>query len=29
MDRLVDLTDHYGFDTVFLSNSGAEAIEIR
>jgi 4-aminobutyrate aminotransferase len=27
MDRLVDLTDHYGFDTVFLSNSGAEAIE--
>jgi 4-aminobutyrate aminotransferase len=27
MDRLVDLTDHYGFDTVFLSNTGAEAVE--
>ena len=26
-DRLVDLTDHYGMDTVFLSNSGAEAVE--
>ena len=27
MERLVDLTDHYGLDTVFLSNSGAEAVE--
>ena len=27
MDRLTDLTDHYGMDTVFLSNSGAEAVE--
>ncbi|MFC4246139.1 aminotransferase class III-fold pyridoxal phosphate-dependent enzyme [Natribaculum luteum] len=27
MDRLVDATDHYDMDTVFLSNSGAEAIE--
>jgi len=26
-DRLIDITDHYGMDTVFLSNSGAEAIE--
>jgi len=27
MDRLTDLTAHYGLDTVFLSNSGAEAVE--
>ncbi|QCJ46617.1 MULTISPECIES: class-III pyridoxal-phosphate-dependent aminotransferase [Haloprofundus] len=27
MERLVDATDHYGMDTVFLSNSGAEAVE--
>ncbi|MFC6725387.1 aminotransferase class III-fold pyridoxal phosphate-dependent enzyme, partial [Halobium palmae] len=27
MDRLVDLTSQYGMDTVFLSNSGAEAVE--
>jgi len=27
MDRLTDVTDHYGMDTVFLSNSGAEAVE--
>lgn len=27
MDRLTDISDHYGFDTVFLSNSGAEAVE--
>ncbi|RXK51323.1 aminotransferase class III-fold pyridoxal phosphate-dependent enzyme [Halorientalis pallida] len=27
MDRLVDVSDHYGMDTVFLSNSGAEAVE--
>ncbi|MFC6824842.1 aminotransferase class III-fold pyridoxal phosphate-dependent enzyme [Halopelagius fulvigenes] len=27
MQRLVDITDHYGMDTVFLSNSGAEAVE--
>jgi 4-aminobutyrate aminotransferase len=27
MDRLTRLTDHYGMNTVFLSNSGAEAIE--
>ncbi len=27
MKRLTRLTDHYGMDTVFLSNSGAEAIE--
>jgi 4-aminobutyrate aminotransferase len=27
MDALVELTDHYGLDTVFLSNSGAEAVE--
>jgi 4-aminobutyrate aminotransferase len=27
MDRITDLTDHYGMDTVFLSNSGAEAVE--
>lgn len=27
MDRLTDLTQDYGFDTVFLSNSGAEAVE--
>jgi len=27
MDLLTDLTDHYGMDTVFLSNSGAEAVE--
>ncbi|MFB6143556.1 MAG: aspartate aminotransferase family protein [Halorientalis sp.] len=27
MDRLVEATSHYGMDTVFLSNSGAEAIE--
>ncbi len=27
MDRLVEATDHYGMDMVFLSNSGAEAIE--
>jgi 4-aminobutyrate aminotransferase len=27
MDRLTDLTSHYGMDTVFLSNSGAEAVE--
>ncbi len=26
-DRLVELTSHYGMDTVFLSNSGAEAVE--
>lgn len=27
MDRLVALTEHYDMDTVFLSNSGAEAVE--
>ena len=27
MDALVEATAHYGMDTVFLSNSGAEAIE--
>jgi len=27
MDRLTDLTSQYGLDTVFLSNSGAEAVE--
>ena len=27
MDRLTDITDGYGLDTVFLSNSGAEAVE--
>jgi 4-aminobutyrate aminotransferase len=27
MDRLTDLTADYGLDTVFLSNSGAEAVE--
>ncbi|WP_312907810.1 aminotransferase class III-fold pyridoxal phosphate-dependent enzyme [Natronosalvus caseinilyticus] len=27
MDRLIDLTDHYDMDRVFLSNSGAEAVE--
>jgi 4-aminobutyrate aminotransferase len=27
MSKLVDATDHYGMDTVFLSNSGAEAVE--
>ncbi|MFC6786254.1 aminotransferase class III-fold pyridoxal phosphate-dependent enzyme [Halobaculum halobium] len=27
MHELVDRTDHYGLDTVFLSNSGAEAVE--
>jgi 4-aminobutyrate aminotransferase len=27
MERLVELTDGYGLDTVFLSNSGAEAVE--
>lgn len=27
MERLTELTADYGFDTVFLSNSGAEAVE--
>jgi len=27
MDRLTEITDHYGMETVFLSNSGAEAVE--
>jgi 4-aminobutyrate aminotransferase len=27
MRRLVEATEHYGMDTVFLSNSGAEAVE--
>ncbi|AFZ74492.1 aminotransferase class III-fold pyridoxal phosphate-dependent enzyme [Natronobacterium gregoryi] len=27
MERLVDATDHYDMDRVFLSNSGAEAVE--
>ncbi|MFQ3295288.1 MAG: 4-aminobutyrate aminotransferase [Halobacteriales archaeon] len=27
MDKLTDLTSHYGMDTVFMSNSGAEAVE--
>ena len=27
MHELTDRTDHYGLDTVFLSNSGAEAVE--
>jgi 4-aminobutyrate aminotransferase len=27
MEQLVDVSDHYGMDTVFLSNSGAEAVE--
>jgi 4-aminobutyrate aminotransferase len=27
MERLVAATEHYGMDTVFLSNSGAEAVE--
>ena len=27
LDRLTDLTSHYDMDTVFLSNSGAEAVE--
>ncbi|MFC7046370.1 aminotransferase class III-fold pyridoxal phosphate-dependent enzyme [Halobacteriaceae archaeon GCM10025711] len=27
MERLIDATDHYGMDRVFLSNSGAEAVE--
>jgi 4-aminobutyrate aminotransferase len=27
MERLTDRTSHYGLDTVFLSNSGAEAVE--
>lgn len=27
MERLTEHTDHYGLDTVFLSNTGAEAVE--
>lgn len=27
MDRLTDISSHYDMDTVFLSNSGAEAVE--
>jgi 4-aminobutyrate aminotransferase len=27
MDRLTEISDHYDMDTVFLSNSGAEAVE--
>lgn len=27
MHRLIQITDHYEFDTVFLSNTGAEAVE--
>lgn len=27
MEKATELTSHYGFDTVFLSNSGAEAVE--
>jgi len=27
LDRLTDLTEHYDLDTVFLSNTGAEAVE--
>ncbi|WP_135830162.1 aminotransferase class III-fold pyridoxal phosphate-dependent enzyme [Halorussus halobius] len=27
MERITDLTSHYDMDTVFLSNSGAEAVE--
>lgn len=27
LESLIDITSHYGMDTVFLSNSGAEAIE--
>lgn len=27
LDTLTDITDQYGMDTVFLSNSGAEAVE--
>ena len=27
MDRLTELTSHYGLDTVFLCNSGGEAVE--
>ncbi|WP_458205487.1 class-III pyridoxal-phosphate-dependent aminotransferase [Haladaptatus sp. NG-SE-30] len=27
MDRLIDITSHYDMDTIFLSNSGAEAVE--
>jgi 4-aminobutyrate aminotransferase len=27
MDRLTDVSSHYGLDTVFLSNTGAEAVE--
>ena len=27
MERLTDITSHYDMDTVFLSNSGAEAVE--
>ncbi|AKU09455.1 aminotransferase class III-fold pyridoxal phosphate-dependent enzyme [Haloferax gibbonsii] len=27
MDKLTDVSSHYGMDTVFLSNSGAEAVE--
>ncbi|MBO4248212.1 aminotransferase class III-fold pyridoxal phosphate-dependent enzyme [Halomicrobium sp. IBSBa] len=27
MDRLTNISSHYGMDTVFLSNSGAEAVE--
>jgi 4-aminobutyrate aminotransferase len=27
MDRLTDISEQYGMDTVFLSNSGAEAVE--
>jgi 4-aminobutyrate aminotransferase len=27
MDRLTEVSSHYGMDTVFLSNSGAEAVE--
>ena len=27
MEKLTEVTSHYGMDTVFLSNSGAEAIE--
>ncbi|WP_435194139.1 aminotransferase class III-fold pyridoxal phosphate-dependent enzyme [Natronomonas sp. EA1] len=27
MDKLTDVSSHYGMDTVFLSNSGAESVE--
>lgn len=27
LDRLIEITERYGMDTVFLSNSGAEAVE--